>query len=328
MIRDISQEEDLTNRTIRIGLIQRLLFYRIPFIILIIYSLFLINYISFGYLCFGLLLFNLEMEKYFSRNTGLKTSRYTKLRDLVTFSNKRICVYYLLLIFTMLVFIAKFVVLLMSYYYKESYEHLKSHIEPENFELYFIKERSSKNLYMTFLPNLGVFLITGMTILFQSYYAKIKRETFGSLKQGPIIRYFLILSIMSIALFIGIVKVSIVGVIFISTIVIYFVIWSNVHRSNRAQFYFFAKVLQVFSVLVILVIQIASIDTVKEFLLKILQEQKMTFAFLGIIDLHKLFGPERIEVFLSFFLLLIDRSIGYLLYWCSIRGCSHDYALC
>ncbi len=311
MIKDIVDEEKLSSSTLYIGYIKRFIFFRIPFLALIGYSVTSINYISFAYLCFGLLLMNLEMEKYFSMNKQvgkLQADKYTRIRDMLTFTNYRICVYYLLLIFSLAIYIAKFVVLIIFYTKPETYELIKAKINPNDFELYFMNDAAAdtaaletRSLIMTFIPNLIVLLISGVTILLQSYLANIRIDTLGNLKSSVITRYFLILCIVLAVLNLGILKVSFTGLSFISLMVIYFLIWSQMEKkSSKSLFYFFAKVFQILSILLIIFHYSVSIDAISPIIQAFLTKKHISLEDLGVVGIKAYFKDSSLKVFFKF----------------------------
>jgi len=284
------EEENLSSKTLSLGFIKRLIFFRLPFLILIVYALLLRGYVSLGYFLFALLLLIFEIEKRYSkrkRSNILQRNKFTKLSELFHFKNYTIVTYYFLLAFTILVYIWKFVMILLSYFFQDTYKNIIDRITPQEFELYFAEKGSTKNILLMMLPNLGVLIMVGTVLLFRSYLENIKISTFRRFRGLFISKYFFItITTATICVFAAI-EVSLISLVFMIILTTYFILWGSMKNNKTTLFYVFAKILQVFVVFVLLAQYAISIGSIREIVEKMESSKIWSFDFVGIINLNQ-----------------------------------------
>ena len=252
---------------------------------------------------FGTILLSLEIEKYFSITNTIKkfhqNNKNVRLRDVLTFENYKPLVYYTIMILTLMLYITKVVLLLLSRHNEEFTTNLLSIIGKDmanDLELYFISENNLQKLLLTFLPNLGVLLMTGAVILMQSYYRNARIDTLGNFKYINISHYFFITLVVILTFSLVVTNTSIGSLIFITVIIIYFLVWSFMQGRNRMLFYPFAKLIQLLSILMLTIQHLSSISTFRVILTT---NYEWSFAFFGIINLKTFHNQIQVKIFLS-----------------------------
>jgi len=288
MIQNIIEEENFSSQTLPLGFIRRLLLFRIPFILLITYGLLLRNFIALGYFIFGLLLLNLEIEKHYKVHKHIqafKGNAFVRLRDLFKFKTYIIPTYYLLLIFSLASYLFKLVMIMFYYVANPIYEDIISKITPENFELYLVQELNTKNILLTLLPNMGVIIMSSFILLFRVYLENIRISTLGKFKGLFISKYvFIAMSALAVSLS-AVFNVSLISMVFLTIMVLYFICWGYIKDKQLNFFYAFSKIFQLFSVLALIAQYVLSIETVRRL---VDHDPKWNFDFIGAIDLNHL----------------------------------------
>lgn len=317
MIQNIADEENFSRQTLPLGIFKRFFFFTFPYLVLIGYSLAFINWATLGYLCFGLILFYLEVEKHFKLNKdihSLQGNRCARMQDIFIFSNYKLGVYYLLLMFSVSLYILKFIVLLLYYYNTSAYQKIIEKIEPNNFELYFVEEETAATLIHSFLPNLAFLIIAAIAILGQSYTKNYRNEVIGRLRGVNISQYFFTSLIVLIITSFSATNVSFTTLLIVFVIALYFVMWGSKKEVKGQFFYSFAKILQFLTGLLIFTQYLASIDTMRNLMDG---SRHWNFSFLGIIDMRIFIKDAKVTYFLFILLIIIkDYMLCGWTFWC------------
>lgn len=252
MISNIIEEENLSKRAYHMGFFKKFIFFQLPFMLLIAYSFLLRSYVSIGYFFLALILVNMEFEKRYTVSSDIQKfsgDKFARLTDLFKFRNYTLGVYYLLLIFSLAVFVLKFLVMFLYYSSYSTYQSIIDKIDPDNFELYFVEEVGIKNVLLTILPNFGVIMISSVILLFRAYLRNIKLNSMGKFRGLFVSKYIFITICALLVSAFAILEISGISLLFVLVISLYFLFWGSANNNRNNFFYFFSKLLQILSVL-------------------------------------------------------------------------------
>jgi len=294
MISNIIEEENLSKRAYHMGFIKKFIFFQLPFLLLLAYSFLLRSYISIGYFFLALILVNMEFEKRYTVSKDIQKfsgDKHARLTDLFKFRNYTLGVYYLLLIFSLAVFVLKFLVLFLYYSSYSTYQKIIDKIDPENFELYFIEEVGIKNVLLTILPNFGAIMVSAVILLFRAYLRNLKLNSMGKFRGLFVSKYIFITICALLVSAFAIIEISGISLLFVAVISLYFLFWGNASNNRGNFFYFFSKLLQILSILTLITQYVLSIGTIED---SFKGNVTWNFDFIGVVSLTKLTYKVRI----------------------------------
>ena len=287
---DFLEEEILLSGILPRNLLNRFFFNKFPIFILFAYSLIMRNYISLFYLCFGLLLLNLEFERYYQtknkKQVMLPDQHKPLLEQTIKILNYRPFFYHLLLIYSIMVYIFKFIMVCIATFDPELFTKINPNNLLFDYEIFINDDLNLIDILLTFLPNLAIIVVLLSVILFKSYKTVIKLDDLKKSKGNTRLRYIFKPMIGIIVLSFPITNLSVLSLIYISSILTSILFWALKFES-KGFFYPYCKILQIFCMITIILQYLATIDSFSNTFEDV--NGNFGFDFLGINELNNFF---------------------------------------